>query len=81
MSRRQGVQVNAWTATAEALAPVEALALSDLQLTWSAAYVIRYEGGMYRALFLFDGTALLADSLAGLESAIRGHWSRTWSTR
>ena len=64
--------------TTEALDPNEALALSRLQDAWIAAYIIRFEGSMYRAVFLYDGTELEAGTLAGMESAIRAHWDRAW---
>lgn len=58
----------------------EALALGELAEAWAAAYRVRFEDGMYRAAYRYDdGTDLEADTLAGLESAIRAHWSRAWN--
>jgi hypothetical protein len=65
---------------AESLTPDEALALSHLQKTWGAAYAVRFKDGRYHADFRYDDTTLDAGTAAGLDSALRAHWSRTWST-
>jgi hypothetical protein len=67
--------------TAESIAPDEAIGLSHLQNTWSAAYAVRFEDGKYRASFHYDDTELEADTLAGIDSVLRAHWHRTWSSR
>ena len=55
------------------------MALGDLDAAWSAAYSVRYESGKYRAAYRYDdGAELTADTVAGLDSAIRAHWARTW---
>ena len=42
------------------------------------AYGVRLEDGKYRAEFHYDDIDLEADTLAGLDSALRAHWHRTW---
>ena len=52
-------------------------AFANVAKAWSAAYSLRYEAGMYRARFRYDDeTELEAGTLAGLDSALRAHWSR-----
>ena len=63
---------------AESIAPDEAIALSHLQDIWAAAYTVRFERGKYRAEFHYDDIDIQADTLAGLDSALRAHWHRTW---
>ena len=70
--------MTARTATAAALDPNDALELSHLQQIWVAAYVIRFEGGTYRAWFRLADVTLEADTLAGIDSAVRAHWTRPW---
>ena len=55
-----------------------ALELQGLAEAWGAVYLVSFDGTQYRAACRYDGTDLKADTPAGLESAIRAHWSRSW---
>ena len=56
------------------------MALEKLAGKWTAAYVVTSEGGGFHAEYRYGDGTLKADTLEGLDSAIRAHWAQTWST-
>ena len=61
--------MTAWTTN-------EALLLAQLREAWSGVYDVGYADGEYHAFRLIGGQPLTADTIGGLESAIRADWAR-----
>lgn len=58
----------------------DALIFADIARIWAPAYIVRYEAGLYHAMFRYgDECELEADTPAGLASAMQAHWTRTWA--
>jgi hypothetical protein len=55
------------------------MALEKLQAAWGSAYIVKAEGDGFHAEYRYGEGIVRAGTLAGLDSAIRAHWSRTWS--
>ena len=56
----------------------DAIALEQLATMWAGVYKdVEFKGGIYCATYSYDESVkLAADTLAGLDSLIRAHWSR-----
>jgi hypothetical protein len=59
----------AWPTPAE-------MALDDLAQRWGTLYDVGFAGGAFHAFLLAGGPVITADTLAGLDSAIRADFSR-----
>ena len=60
----------------DGLSPTDKIALDELADGLSWFYDIGYTHGEYHALRLLGGPLMTADTLGGLDSAIRADWSR-----
>jgi hypothetical protein len=64
-----------WT-TPDGLSISEQIALDELADKWASVYDLGYADGEYFAFRLIGGPLLPADTLGGLDSAIRADFSR-----
>jgi hypothetical protein len=69
------VRASRWTAP-DGLSISDRIALDDLADRLSGFYDVGYTEGGYWAFRLIGGPLLAADTLGGIDSAVRADWSR-----